>query len=319
MDNLAPEILAQIFHYLGPAYFHEDVRRLTICRSWYHQARPVLLQELNLDTASLHKFAQRIRRGSINSMGVHIRRITISLQGFDDWASPRLLPRYSAANAALIKDWTSQLNKDLGILARVFSKFANLRVVSFTALPERIDLRCGSPRSGYLSGAATVGLIRAEHLTSLDIDAVGSTLSSKSDLLDYHPCHMFRKVSRQLRRLRVRVACICPDILKVLCASSDALLLEDVVVNLSICSTSGTKTSYKFPMCCVDMPWGFEQLQLEMEAQATELARALKNPRIVRVLSHGYPGPRPHSFDAINGRRMVLAAPTPWDADGEEL
>ncbi|KAJ6786120.1 hypothetical protein PWT90_02476 [Aphanocladium album] len=287
--------------------------------SWYFQAWPVFLQELSLDAASLHGFAQRIRKGSIASMETHIRHINISLAGFDDWASPRLLPRYSTANAAFVKDWTAQLNKDLSILARVFSKLTNLRAVFFTALPERIDARCGSPRSGYLSGAATVGLIRAEHLTSLDIDAVGSTLSSKSDLLDYHPCHMFRRVSRQLRRLRIRIACICPDILRVLCASAEGLVLEDVVVNLSICSTSGHSTSYKFPMCCVDMPWGFDQLQLEMEAQATQLARALKNPRIVRVLSHGYPGPRPQSFDAVTGRRMVLAAPTPWDADGEEL
>jgi hypothetical protein len=63
----------------------------------------------------------------------------------------------------------------------------------------------------------------------------------------------------------------------------------------------------------------FPQLKADMESHVRELVLKMKNPRIVRIVSHTFPGLDMHSFDALTGRQMLLAPAAPWDADGEEV
>lgn len=62
----------------------------------------------------------------------------------------------------------------------------------------------------------------------------------------------------------------------------------------------------------------FPRLKADMEYCARELVLLMKNPRVVRVLSHTFPGMELHFLDVLTERRRATEHTAPWDADGEE-
>ncbi|QPH04273.1 hypothetical protein C2857_001154 [Epichloe festucae Fl1] len=79
-------------------------------------------------------------------------------------------------------------------------------------------------------------------------------------------------------------------------------------------------TSYRYPSRCgFNTSDTFPQLKADMESSARELVFAMQSPRIVRILSHTFPGLALRSFDVLTERQMVLTPAAPWDADGEEV
>lgn len=165
MTSFPVEIQCEIIESLEAPFFRQDVRRLTVSRTWYRFALPVLMRCLDLDANLLHRFAEGARQYTIKSAMAHTAEISIWLQESPalDWLClndqlwhPRTVP---------------SLKKDFISISRVLNRFTKLRRVSFTALP------VGKPRRDYLPCYATITCVCSANITSMDLDFGGSGLA----------------------------------------------------------------------------------------------------------------------------------------------
>ncbi|KAJ2974754.1 hypothetical protein NQ176_g5885 [Zarea fungicola] len=126
-EKLPSEIFVQVLECLPSSFFRQDLHRLHITKRWYECAYPVLFRDLEFTATSLHQFITAVRTyPRVAAQLRHVRSMTTTLHGFDDWASPRLLPEFSAVNLDVVNDWTSALNRDLGLLARLLPRLVRL-------------------------------------------------------------------------------------------------------------------------------------------------------------------------------------------------
>lgn len=320
---LPQEILLSILRLLGSAFFRQDTRRLRVSKWWYQLAWPVLLQDLDFSTESLRKFVLMSKKVDfVRSIRNHVITVSVSLDGFEDWhsAQSRLSStETSSIDLRVVNTWTMQLNGCLTALAGILQQCTRLELLRLEARPERHDPRLGLQRRNYSMALPLVSLVSISHLTCLEIDTSGTHLIGQSNTSRMHLCDNISTMLSTLRRLRCRMSSICPRIFNTP-GRSPFLSLEDVVINLSLSEISGSDTSYRYPSRCVCIPGdSFHQLKADMESHARELVHIMNNPRIVRIVSHTFPGLDMHSFDALTEQQMVLASATPWDADGEEV
>lgn len=323
LSRMPPEILLHILALLGSAFFRQDAGRLLVSKWWYQIAWPVLLRDLDFSAESLQNFVLASKReGMIDLIQDHVVTVNLGLDGFEDWHAARHDTEKSGIDLHVVDTWTFELNSSLAALASMLRRCTRLQSLKLAARPERYDPRTGLARRDYLKVLPLAGLVSIGHLTCLEIDTAGTHLLGESNTprTYLHLCDVISTALSTLRRLRCRISTICPHILDA--PENDPLLrLEDVVINLSLSEISSSDTSYRYPSRCGHIVPGnsFRRLKASMESQARELVRVMNNPRLVRIVSHTFPGLQMHSFDAITGRNMVLASAAPWDADGEEV
>ncbi|POR36098.1 Uncharacterized protein TPAR_03716 [Tolypocladium paradoxum] len=322
LHRLPPEILLHILRLLGSSFFRQDVRRLLVCRWWCRLARPVLLQDLDLTATSLEAMVNASgRRGMVDSIKNHVKTVSIGFDGFEDWPSAQTGSEHAEIDFRVVTMWTYHLNVSLDSLGRTLRQCTKLQSLRLEARPELHDPQLGLQERDYLLGRGLVSLLSLSHLTCLEFDTAGTSLVDATTYL--HLCHEIHSRLPTLRRLRCRMRRLCPHLLDPPPVSAPTLGLEDLIVNLSLSETSSSDTSYRYPICCrlgpVSLRKGFPRLQADMELKARELVRVMKNPRIVRVVSHTFPSLEMRSFDALTGRRMRLPPAAAWDADGEEV
>ncbi|KAJ3492585.1 hypothetical protein NLG97_g5292 [Lecanicillium saksenae] len=319
INNLPPEVLAQITGWLGHRFFRKDVARLTVSKKWYALARPVLFQTLDLGAFSLHRLAQKIGKRAIDTVFSHVIEINLHLQGCDDWI-PLAEGDGSFDQVQRIADnWTYRLSGDLYILGKTMQRFTKLRRISFTAWQEDSHGRFGVPQRPYLGEMAILGVVCAKNITSLDVDIGGTPFIREPWASNPHLCKRIRETLQGLRRLRIRSVFICPAILVAPTSTEERHSLENVIVNLSLSNMAASDTSYRYSSCCEQSSNDVLNLAESMELQAKELAAALAHPKIIRVISHTFPGLQTRAFDAITGRRYKLEDLKHWEADGEVI
>lgn len=322
LRQLPPEILLHILRFLGSAFFRHDARRLLISKWWYQLAWPLFLEDLDFSAESLQKFVLASKReGMIDSIQTYVSTVSLSLNGFENWHSAQ--PRSSSAESSnvdfhIVNTWTSELNGCLTTLASILRQCTRLRTFRLQARPESHDPRLGLQRRDYLMALPLANLASISHLSCLEIDTAGTSLISQ-DTPRIHLCSNISKMLPTLQRLRCRMGSICPHIFDV--PRKDLLFcLEDFIINLSLSDISGSDSSYRYPSRCGYVPGdSFPQLKADMELHATRLVRMIESLRVVRILSHTFPGLDMHSFDPIKERHMLLAPDAPWDAEGEEV
>ncbi|KAG6201935.1 hypothetical protein E4U35_005548 [Claviceps purpurea] len=327
--RLPPEIMLNIVHLLGSAFFLQDVRRLLVCKWWYAFASPIFFQDLRLQAlspkraGSLERFILASKSVDLlHSIRKNVRTTKLILSGFKDWRST-----LSTSNATgstridlkVVDTWTSEVNGYVAALGSVLQHNTKLRVLKVEARPETPPPQLNLQRRDYLAASSLAGLISLSQLTCLEIDTAGTRLMHDNDAPKVHLCSKIRAMLPTLRRLRCRMSSICSTIFDV-SAGCLPLALEDVIVNLSLSDIRGTDTSYRYPNRCEALPGdNFTRLKADMESCARELVPLMGNPRIVRVLSHTFPGMKLHSLDVLTERRMELKPNAPWDADGGEV
>ncbi|KAG6019184.1 hypothetical protein E4U19_007432 [Claviceps sp. Clav32 group G5] len=298
--RLPPEIVLSIFRLLGSAFFRRDVRRLLVSKWWYELAWPVFYQDLRLRAGSLQSFVLATKSVDLlHSIRKNVRTVKLVLNGFEDWHSI-----LSASNAAgsteidlqVVDTWTSKVNGHVAALAGILQHCTGLRLLKVEARPETHPLQLNLQRRDYLAPSPLASLSSLSQLTCLEIDTAGTRLMDDNDAPKVHLCSKIRTMLPTLRRLRCRMNSICPTIFDV-SAGSLPLALEDFIA----------------------LPGdNFPRLKTDMESCVRKLVPLMKNPRIVRVLSHTFPGMKLHSLDVLTGRRMEIEPNAPWDADEEE-
>ncbi|KAG6135237.1 hypothetical protein E4U38_001972 [Claviceps purpurea] len=320
--RLPPEIVLSIFRLLGSAFFRQDVRRFLVSKWWYELAWPVFLQDVKFRAGSLERFILASKSVDLlHLIRKNVRTVKLVLNGFEEWHFI-----LSASNAAGSTDidlhavdiWTSKVNGHVAALVGILRHCTGLRLLKVEARPETHPLQLNLQRRDYLAASPLASLVSISQLTCLEIDTAGTRLMDETDAPKVHLCGKIRTMLPTLRRLRCRMSSICPTIFDV-SAGCLPLALEDVIVNLSLSDIRGSDTSYRYPSRCEALPGGnFTRLKEDIKSCARKLVPLMKNPRIVRVLSHTFPGMKLHSLDVLTGRRMEIKPNAPWDADEKE-
>lgn len=320
LHQLPPELLLDILGLLGSAFFRQDVRRLLVSKWWYQLAWPVFLQDLEFHAESLERFILAFERpGMLRSIHEYVKTASLVLDGFEDWDSALPATGPLEIDFKVVHTWTFELNTYVAALAGILQQCPRLRLLRLEARPERHPPRLGLLRRDYLVQLPVASLVSIGQLTCLEIDTAGTNLAHGSPASGVHLCTIINTMLPALRRLRCRMSSICPAIFKVPERGS-LPKLEEVIINLSLSDPRGSDTSYRYPNRCGFLPGdNFPRLKADIETSAREFVLIINKPRMIRILSHTFPGLDLHSLDVLTDRRMVLAPAAPWDADGEAL
>ncbi|KAK2761490.1 hypothetical protein FQN53_007690 [Emmonsiellopsis sp. PD_33] len=311
--RLPPELLFEIMEWLGPPFFRYNIARLTLCKDWYYLARKVFLSHVTLSQNCLGRLLESYR---LELFKQHLKMLSLEFSGYEGprlslFDNRRLLMQ---GNEAYREGWAYFLNIKILELATLLRDCGALDTISIFALGEQVRYP-PIERSGYLYGRSLASLLSLKSITVLELDTYGSPD------LSYDGCHVCACIGAmipQLRRLRVRMCEICPDVLRPgENSTTGPLFLEEAIVNLSLPNMSRNTSPARYAKRCDSSVGQFGRLRLDIEEQAALLIQQMACPRRVRILTHSFPSLKILSFDALTGKRMILDDDVSWGADGE--
>lgn len=174
--SLPPELLLDIFSFIGAENFRRDVRRLSVCKKWYAYARPILLGNLRLQSTDL---------------------------------LPMLLAMRKDATLAAVQQMTKQVHLTIITMYTSVSKLEQLasRLKVFAALRTLVVRSRGhthTMHSQIFSSLAT------HQLTSLEVDL--KTVRFAQD--GVHLCDSISRLVPTLKSLRCRMPRMCNSLLE---------------------------------------------------------------------------------------------------------
>lgn len=287
--SLPPELLLNIFSFIGVKNFRRDVRRLAVCKKWYAYARPTLLSSLYLRMerpTGRFPMLRALRGGATLTAAQQLtKHIELALKAGNRFPDPEHLP-FSTVS-------------DLEELASKFKNFAALRTLVIR--PEGSEWACSYMPVRIFSSLATL-----HQLTSLELD-LGNAVFDPSPTP--HLCEFLSQLIPNLKRLRCRLPRICNGLL-----GSPPGDLEELIVSIS--PTNGGVHTRR---CSRTIPHdlNYHNLRDSMETGLLQFAASMHRPKIVRLI-HGIRrgGRKMYAFDAIQNRQIFLGTSTAWDADG---
>ncbi|KAI1441524.1 hypothetical protein F5Y02DRAFT_294216 [Annulohypoxylon stygium] len=331
--RLPPEILTQVMDHVGSSYFRHDLGRLTVCKRWFIFARIACFNNLQYSQKTLRRLlsSQDVERSLLAIKG-SLEILDLELKRFEDWSSiPEPLSNPQDANIwdifiwggdlgrVLLADWTTVLDNDLAQLAVTVKNSPRLRMIRIQASSERHPLLPHLPRRDYLSLSTVRALLSVENLTVLELDLCGTHLMPRQEHGDdFHVCTSIGALLTNLRRLRLRMRSICPDVLRPQHHDTD-LRLSEVLINLSLSEKSPMTTAAAHSTRCGSTGGGFLQLKADIEDQAKALAARMASPKTIRILTHSFPHIETQSLDVLTGKNMTLADNMEWEDDGETV
>ncbi|KAI1087174.1 hypothetical protein F5B19DRAFT_486913 [Rostrohypoxylon terebratum] len=314
--RLPPEILTQVLDYVGSSYFRQDIGRLTVCKQWFIFARFACFKNLQLSQKTL-----------LLLIKASLKILDLELKGFEHWSSISEIKGYPQDDSiwegdlgrALLTDWTTVLDNDLAQIAVAVKNSPKLRMIRIHASSERHPLLPYLPRRDYLSLPTMRAILSAENLTVLELDLRGTHLVPRQEHSDdFHICTSIGALLPNLRRLRLRMRSICPDVLRPHHHDTD-LRLSEVLINLSLSKDSLISTSAAHSIRCGSTGRGFIQLKADIEDQAKALAARMASPKTIRILTHSLPQIELQSLDVLTGKCMKLADDMAWEDDGKTV
>ncbi|KAK2781717.1 hypothetical protein FQN52_001392 [Onygenales sp. PD_12] len=311
--RLPPELLFEIIEWLGPPFFRYNLARLTLCKDWYYLARKVFLSHVTLSADSLERLLALPRSESFKQ---YLKTLSLEFSGYEELRTLRLKDRrlVTRENKHSKMGWTFFLNSYiLELVTTLLRDCGALDTISLSALCEQEHFLTYGQRA-YLHGWSLAGLLSLKSITVLELDTYGSPALSYDGP---HICACIGAMIPQLRRLRVRMCEICPDVLRPGENSTDPLFLEEAIVNLSLPNMSRNTSPARYAKRCDSSVGQFGRLGLDIEEQAALLIQQMSCPRRVRILTHSFPSLKILSFDALTGKRMILDDDVSWGADGE--
>ncbi|KAI0974988.1 hypothetical protein F4678DRAFT_358763 [Xylaria arbuscula] len=326
--RLPPEILAQIFDHIDPYFFHEDLRRLTICKQWLQFVLPVCFKCITLSQETLGSLmaSGAIKRSSMLKRS--LETLDLELRGYPSYISSFYLQESTeesdasdAFNAAVsnetsndipVKIWADSLGNDLARLAVIVQQSRRLHTLRIRARNSPSPEILESPVD-YLSLPTMRSFLRLDNLSNLVLDLNTNLLNSPSDSRkDLHICPAIGALLGALRTLRLRMRSICPDVL-IPGDPNDNLNLQVVVINLSLITNLPGITAAAHSDRCGSGTGGLLQLKNDIQGRAEALATRMASPKTIRILTHSLPYFEIQSFDVLTGKNMTLKDDSAWD------
>lgn len=326
LHSLPPEILNSIFGFVGTDNFRQDIGRLLVSKSWYELAQPVLFQDLLITSSFLVTLLANYKNNDIKQLlQRNVQGVRFSLDGHPENATrhPHHIARevLHTFNDQFSNEWqwTHDVNRDIVELAALLQQCPKLKLLKMDARSEGPDGVLGLTNRSYLMSEAMISLLDISQITCLEFDIGGSDLIHEMvSEEEIHLCKNIQILLPKLRRLRCRMTTICPDILTPQHGVSQ-LDLEEVIICLTLHNPYNSLVPFRYPNSCNSTSRrSFVKLRDSIENKAAELVPMMKNPTMVRVISHTYPAVKHEVFDVLAKTRLIFNAAGPWEADGIE-
>ncbi|KAI1293244.1 hypothetical protein F5Y03DRAFT_332231 [Xylaria venustula] len=328
--RLPPEILVQIFDQIDPSFFHEDIRRLTICKQWLEFVLPVCLKCVKLSQETLRSLmvSRAIERSStlirsVETLDLELRGYPSYISSFylqenteklDDFAAP---VSNETPNDISVETWVKSMGNNLSRLAVIAQQSRRLHTLRIRARNSPSPEILENPVD-YLSLPTMQSFLQLDNLSNLVLDLNTNFLDSRVDQRNgLHICPAIGALLGTLRTLHLRMRSICPDVLTAR-DSNDNLNLRVVVINLSLITNQPGITAAVHSERCGS---GVGQLQLraDIKEQAEALVTRMASPKTIRILTHSLPSFQIRSFDILTGNTMTLNDGAAWDEDGRTV
>jgi hypothetical protein len=321
--QLPPEILREIFHLVGATFFRQDIYRLTISKSWYQFARLTYYDNIQLNQDNLLRFISisSPQKTSLLKTNLHILKISITIYEFQASPGSGTVARNegSPSTGSYGYDRTevaeNHLYDGLARLAAITQRAQSLHHLQINVWTPTSNDVVGNPKV-YVQPSMIQSLLQVQSLATLVLDIPYNL--SKNNTKPIHLCAVISDLLPQLRRLRLRMYSICPDVLKL--RNPDCTLhLSELIINLSLKIDLPGITSASHSKRCQSPGGGLLQLRTDLQHQAEELAGRMVSPKLMRVLSQPLPGFRTQSFDILTGKTTNLDEGMDWNEDGSTL
>ncbi|KAL2257939.1 hypothetical protein VTK26DRAFT_8941 [Humicola hyalothermophila] len=284
--ELPPEILFLILSNLGSEFFTQDLGRLTVSKKWYPWAWKVMVRDLRFTSKTLIWFVEE---------GLFARSQPMA------WGSSPARACRSNSHRR-----TAQLNLALSRLAAGLRKCRKLHSLTVMARSERFE--DGGGRS-YLLIKPLADLLSLQHLTSLEVDTLGSRAMTWKSTSGIHLCQSINALLPSLRRLRCRMDFMC-GLLLALPNQTTPLDLEEVIINVSSSWPDDESIVRQYPRYCLTATSDAD-LGDAMIAQASKLPPRIRSPRIIWVI-YRLLGRFERVFDAVSGERYPIPSRRSW-------
>ncbi|KAF7560556.1 hypothetical protein G7046_g3598 [Stylonectria norvegica] len=306
--QLPYEMLAQVFDYLDPSFFHQNLGRLTVCKLWFEFARPVCYRETSLSEYWLRRLITLGNIQQLSPIQDSLEALQLDFSGFQSWIS-------TTNQAILVGDEVREvLHNVLAQLAAVAQQSRRL-----TVLRIRADVLAYLPLfkgpDACLLPPAILPFLSLQNLSVLvlDLDTSFANHSSHRNASD-HICPAIGTLLGTLEKLQIRMRNICPDILRPR-DTSGSLRLRSVVINLSLYSSARWDGPIHSRSCYRET--GILQLKNGIQKQAEALAPRMASPKTIRILTSSLPGFYTQSLDVLSGKMMILERNQEWHEDGK--
>ncbi|KAF2021464.1 hypothetical protein BU24DRAFT_404473 [Aaosphaeria arxii CBS 175.79] len=239
--QLPPELIMEIFSYVGSGYFRWNMSRLSVCRQWYYFARLACFQDLYISQYILDRLARSpYLQENLCSIEESVEHLDLLLPSYEEERNRIARQRGHWCIASSSPDatgWASEQNANLARLAAAIKHSNRLRSLRICSLPVRPVKGVFDQllNSADLFRNELLPFLTAGNLTCLDLDLWRDRDILRKTEREYghghHLCTMISKHLSTLRRLRVRMQPICPDVLKIK-EENNKLRLSDVVINI---------------------------------------------------------------------------------------
>ena len=217
--KLAPELLTDILLSVRIAVGRKTFAQcLLVCRRWYQLGRPLLWSSIVLTNGSLEPFVNRFEAHS--AVCTHIR--CLSLQLTTIWPLHRDGRPWDwpdGVNPRTAAQW-AHLDRLAMVLRNHMSNLTTFSlVIEKTSNAERTLDHANTPDGAWMSGQVLKTLMEAlpASCTNLEIDTRGredEELCGYHKLTRVHLCPTIQQLLPQLVHLRLRLANLCPILLK---------------------------------------------------------------------------------------------------------
>ncbi|QPC70943.1 hypothetical protein HYE68_001695 [Fusarium pseudograminearum] len=313
--HLPPEIIKQVFNYIGSPFFQEDLTRLAISKKWFEFAQYTCYQDVTFSPRKLHEFTSSqmatrpdVLRSSLESLIIKFGTHKAPVNSFGS--------REPTARTGSCEAPCESTDGDLEQLATIIQQAPKLRFLRIEAY--------GSRKSDPLEGSedrislhSIQAVLTVNHLTSLAIDLPGGALTLSGGQEEAcHICPNIGALIHKLKYLRLRMRNICLAAIRPR-DSAERLRLNRLIVNLSLkMDLPGTTSAAHSKRCGPLNEGGFLQLKAEMQEQAEKLGAKMASPKLIRILTHTFPRLETHSLDVLSGSTTLLDESMRWDDDG---
>jgi hypothetical protein len=321
--ELPPEILFEIFSYLGSSYFRSDLSRLAVCKRWSKFALLEYFREFQLNQRTLRALmSSPYAESSLSLARDNAIHLDLRITGFGrkEWTLLRPQDEYPKGHGyqvATKRDWNKELEANICKLTDVLSQRQRLRTLSIEFSKDYEPECPHNMGTTFIQASSIDALLSVGSLTSLDLDLLRFHNPRQGWDEKPHLCVSVAALLPTLRRLRLRMYEICPVVLQPQKKSND-LPLTDLLVNLSMMDTwPNTSTSHVF-RC--DRKGDHDPVKDDLVEHAQALVAQMAAPKTVKILTHTrYPEYAMQAFDVLTGKEVKLGRGIGWYEDGMGL
>ncbi|KAK1759100.1 hypothetical protein QBC47DRAFT_371067 [Echria macrotheca] len=311
-----PETLLNVFSFLGPQFFADNLELLTVSKGWYGCARRVLLSHPCLKSAkSLVRFTADPRLLAQRAHLISSLDVTLS--------------KRDSADASLSEEaWISRQKSALAALVSALKGSARLRHLKVNIMP--------GPEE-YLGCAAIHDLLSLRQLSTLHLDVSGyDTHLEMSHGRNLHLCEAVNNLilySPSLRDIRIKLDRECDRLFAFPETLPEGALqnLETVILDMRLNgswrqSPPGIHSGQALP--CNYAPNTPSQTKRghreEVGQQAVRFAKHAPKLKLLRILASSdvmglFPRGGFAAHDLLSNKWFAVQPNAPWDSAGREF